>query len=112
MDIDEVERETIHMLVFLFMQFLSHSEQTGKLSASEQEEHSKKDHDHHNAGNTLAGQPCGKVKIQPISIIFTVLRVLSLFQNFQKRAAHHMVSRNPNFQDFVVNKKRVLFKAI
>ena len=61
MDIDEVERETIHMLVFLFMQFLSHSEQTGKLSASEQEEHSKKDHDHHNAGNTLAGQPCGKV---------------------------------------------------
>ena len=50
------------MLVFLFMQFLSHSEQTGKLSASEQEEHSKKDHDHHNAGNTLAGQPCGKVK--------------------------------------------------
>ena len=62
MDIDEVERETIHMLVFLFMQFLSHSEQTGKLSASEQEEHSKKDHDHHNAGNTLAGQPCGKVK--------------------------------------------------
>ena len=71
MDIDEVERETIHMLVFLFMQFLSHSEQTGKLSASEQEEHSKKDHDHHNAGNTLAGQPCGKVKFQPISIILT-----------------------------------------
>ena len=27
MDIDEVEKETIHMLVFLFMQFLSHSEQ-------------------------------------------------------------------------------------
>ena len=61
MDIDEVEKETIHMLVFLFMQFLSHSEQAGKLSVSEQDEHSKKDHDHHNAGNTYAGQPCGKV---------------------------------------------------
>ena len=64
MDIDEVEKETIHMLVFLFMQFLSHSEQAGKLSVSEQDEHSKKhDHDHHNAGNTYAGQPCGKVMI-------------------------------------------------
>ena len=43
------------------MQFLSHSEQAGKLSGSEQEEQSKKDHDHGHAGNTLAGQPCGKV---------------------------------------------------
>ena len=79
MDIDEVERETIHMLVFLFMQFLSHSEQTGKLSASEQEEHSKKDHDHHNAGNTLAGQPCGKVEIQPLSMMFICLGSYKFF---------------------------------
>ena len=71
MDIDEVEKETIHMLVFLFMQFLSHSEQAGKLSVSEQEEHCKKDHhDHHNAGNTYAGQPCGKVGTYLKKIIF------------------------------------------
>ena len=52
-DLEEVDKETIHFLVFLFMQFISNPDQAGKFGISDEKDN---DH-HHSSSNPLAGQP-------------------------------------------------------
>lgn len=65
-DIEQVDKETIHLLVFLFMQFLSHAEQASGKSANLEEETTKKDNDNN---VSYANQPCGKVSARAFQVL-------------------------------------------
>lgn len=73
MDIEEVDKETIHRLVFLFMQFLSHAEQCCS-------KNDKADHDEQGSSSkdgssnaAYAGQPCGKTSAKAFQSLYTLL---------------------------------------
>ena len=73
-DLEEVDKETIHFLVFLFMQYLSHPDQAGKSNAHDDENSSgkNKDDQHHMSG-ALLGHSFGKASEKAFQNLYTLI---------------------------------------
>ena len=72
-DLEEVDKETIHFLVFLFMQYLSHPDQAGKSHSHDDENSSGKNKDDQHMSGTLLGHSFGKASEKAFLGLFTLI---------------------------------------
>ena len=84
-DLEEVDKETIHFLVFLFMQYLSHPDQAGKCNAHDDENSSGKNKDDQHMSGTLLGHSFGKASEKAFQNLYTLIgkkHALKIYDQF------------------------------
>ena len=97
-DIDEVDKETIHLLVSLFMQFLSHAEQAVITS-----EDDKKDD---TSSTAYGAPPAGKASAKALQALYTLLG----FNESERRftTMPYRIRCTPAINSFMANLSQVL----